>query len=132
MASKIFGGANLGDMARSVKERGEASPFDKPTSAKPVFAAAEMALTGRTVPALERENIFSIEPKRVRPWKYHNRTETWYTRERCQDLIDSIAKDGQQEPVLARKLTGDPDFDYELVYGMRRRFACEVLGRSDA
>jgi ParB family transcriptional regulator, chromosome partitioning protein len=127
MASKIFGGANLSDIARSVKERADPSPFDKPTAARPVMATAEMALTGRLVPALERENIFSVEPKRCRPWKYHNRTPSWYTRERCQDLIESIAKDGQQEPVVARRLAGDAQFDYELIYGMRRRFACEYL-----
>lgn len=129
MASKIFGGVNLSEVARSVKERADPSPFDKPSSARPVLAAAEMALTGRTVPALERENIFSVDPKRVRSWKYHNRTESWYTRERCQDLIESIAKDGQQEPALARKLSGEADCDYELIYGMRRRYACEALGR---
>jgi ParB/RepB/Spo0J family partition protein len=129
MASKIFGGVNLSDVARSVKERAEPSPFDKPSSAKPVLAAAEMALTGRTVPALERENIFSVDPKRVRPWRYHNRTEAWYTRERCHDVIESIARDGQQEPAVARKLSGDASYDYELIYGMRRRYACEVLGR---
>ena len=127
MASKIFGGANLSDIARSVKERAEPSPFDKPTAARPVLATAEMAITGRLVPALERENIFAVDPRRCRPWKYHNRTAAWYTRERCIDLIESIAKDGQQEPVVARKLVGDPNFDYELVYGMRRRFACEYL-----
>src|SRR5208282_1788577 len=127
MASKIFGGANLSDIARSVKERADPSPFDKPTAARPVMAAAEMALTGRLVPALERENIFSVEPKRCRPWKYHNRTSSWYTRERCKDLIESIAKDGQQEPVVARRLAGDTQYDYELIYGMRRRFACEYL-----
>jgi ParB family chromosome partitioning protein len=129
MASKIFGGLNLSDVARSVKERAEPSPFDRPSSARPVLPAAEMALTGRTVPALERENIFSVDPKRVRPWKYHNRTEAWYTRERCQDLIESIAKDSQQEPAVARKLNGDADHDYELIYGMRRRYACEALGK---
>jgi ParB family transcriptional regulator, chromosome partitioning protein len=127
MANKIFGGANLSDIARSVKERADPSPFDKSTSARPVLAAAELALTGRTAPALERENIFSVDPKRVRPWKYHNRTAAWYTKDRCQDLVESIAKDGQQEPAVARKLTGDPGFDYELIYGMRRRFACEFL-----
>lgn len=96
---------------------------------RPVVPAAELALTGRVTPELERENIFAVDPKRVRPWKYHNRTETWYTRERCQDLIDSIAKDGQQEPAVARRVRGDPSFDYELIYGMRRRFACELLGK---
>ena len=127
MASKIFGGANLSDIARSVKERAEPSPFEKPTAARPVLATAEMAITGRLVPALERENIFAVDPRRCRPWKYHNRTSAWYTRERCIDLIESIAKDGQQEPVVARKLVGEPNFDYELIYGMRRRFACEYL-----
>lgn len=127
MASKIFGGANLSDIARSVTERAEPSPLDRPTAVRPLLAAAELALTGRTIPALERENIFAVDPRRVRPWKYHNRSTAWYTRERCLDLVESIAKDGQQEPVLARKITGDPNFDYELIYGMRRRFACEHL-----
>jgi ParB family chromosome partitioning protein len=129
MASKIFGGVNLSDIARSVKERSEPSPLDRPGSARPVAPAAEMALTGRIAPALERENVLSIDPKRIRPWAYHNRSETWYTRERCQDVIDSIARDDQQVPALARKLSGDPNYDYELIYGMRRRFACEVLNR---
>ena len=129
MASKIFGGVNLSEIARSVKERAEPSPLDRPGSARPVVPAAEMALTGRIAPALERENVLSVDPKRIRPWAYHNRTESWYTRERCQDVIDSIARDDQQVPALARKLSGDPRYDYELIYGMRRRFACEVLNR---
>ena len=43
-------------------------------------------------------------------------------------LIQSLPKDGQQGPAVARKLTGDPQFDYELISGMRRRFACEQTG----
>ena len=53
MASKLFGGANLSDIARSVKERGEASPFDKPGAARPVMPAAELALTGRPTADLQ-------------------------------------------------------------------------------
>jgi ParB family transcriptional regulator, chromosome partitioning protein len=127
MASKIFGGANLSDIARSVRDRAEPSPMDRPGAARPVLAAAEMALTGRIVAPLERENVFSVDPRRVRPWRFHNRTAAWYTKDRCQDLIESIAKDGQQEPVVARKISGNPNFEYELIYGMRRRFACEFL-----
>jgi ParB family chromosome partitioning protein len=129
MASKLFGGTKLGDIARQVTERAEISPFDRPEAARPILPAAELALTGRLAPELERENIFLVDPKRVRPWAHHNRSAVWYTRERCQDLIDSIAKDDQQEPAVARRLRGDAYFDYELIYGMRRRFACEVLGR---
>jgi ParB/RepB/Spo0J family partition protein len=128
MASRIFGGANLSDIARAARERPEAAAEgDKAAPGRPVMAAAELALTGRVVPPLERENIFQVDPRRCRAWSHHNRTAAWYTRDRCQDLIESIAKDGQQEPVVARKLAGDPDFDFELIYGMRRRFACEYL-----
>jgi ParB/RepB/Spo0J family partition protein len=66
-----------------------------------------------------------VDPRRCRGWKYHNRTSEWFTKERCQDLIDSIVKDGQLEPALARKVVGEADFDFELIYGMRRRFAAE-------
>jgi ParB family transcriptional regulator, chromosome partitioning protein len=129
MASRIFGGANLSDIARSARERPEAAGGSEKVASpgRPVLAAAELALTGRVVPPLERENIFHVDPRRCRAWAHHNRTAAWYTRDRCQDLIESIAKDGQQEPAVARKLTGDSNFDYELVYGMRRRFACEFL-----
>ena len=128
MASKLFGGTNLSDIARSLKDHPEPASSEKHT-VRPILPAAEMAITGRTLPQLERENIFSVDPKRVRPWQFHNRADSWYTRERCQDLIDSIARDEQQVPAVARKLTGDPDYDYELIYGMRRRYACEVLGK---
>jgi len=128
MASRIFGGANLSDIARAARERPEAQgETDKAAPGRPVLAAAELALTGRVVTPLERENIFHVDPRRCRAWSHHNRTAAWYTRERCQDLIESIAKDGQQDPAVARKLLGDPNFDYELIYGMRRRFACEYL-----
>ena len=122
--SKLFGGVNLSQIAGQVKEAGEGSPLLR-SAAQPMLAAAELALKGRTAPTLERENILSVDPRRCRPWKYHNRTDAWYTKQQCQDLIDSITKDGQLEPALARKIVGDPQYDFELIYGMRRRFAAE-------
>ena len=126
--SRLFGGLNLKDVATQVRDRGEGSPLER-SSAQPTLAAAELALNGRAMPSLERENVHAVDPKRCRPWKFHNRTDAWYTRERCQDLIDSIAKDGQLEPALARRLDGDKDYDFELIFGMRRRFACEATGQ---
>jgi ParB family chromosome partitioning protein len=124
MASKLFGGMNLLDVAKQIKEKGDPSPYES-SPARPRVPAAELALTGRTSPIAERSNILSVDPKRCRPWRFHNRTAAWYTKERCQDLIDSLVKDGQLEPALGRKVNGDPDFDFELIYGMRRRFAAE-------
>src|SRR5580658_10981544 len=124
MASKLFGGVDLSALAKQVKEKADPSPYEN-SPTRPRVPAAELALTGRTSPMAERTNIFSVDPKRCRPWKYHNRTNAWYSKERCQDLIDSVVKDGQLEPALARKVTGESDFDFELIYGMRRRFAAE-------
>jgi ParB/RepB/Spo0J family partition protein len=124
MASKLFGGMNLSDVAKQIKEKGDPSPYES-SPTRPRVPAAELALTGRTSPLAERTNILSVDPARCRPWKYHNRSNAWYTKDRCQDLIDSVVKDGQLEPALARKLSNDPNFDFELIYGMRRRFAAE-------
>jgi len=124
MASKLFGGMNLSEVAKQIKEKGDPSPYEtSPTG--PKAPAAELALTGRTAPMAERTNVFSVDPKRCRPWRFHNRTSAWYTKEACQDLIDSMPRDGQMEPALGRKLVGDADFDFELIYGLRRRFAAE-------
>jgi len=127
-SSRLFGGVNLKDIASQVKDRGEGSPLEK-SQAQPTLPAAELALKGRSMPALERENILSVDPRRCRAWQYHNRTDAWYTRERCQDLIDSIVKDGQLEPALARRVEGSKEHDFELIFGMRRRFACEATGQ---
>jgi ParB family chromosome partitioning protein len=124
-SKRLFGGTRLGDIANSVRERSDAAPPER-TSSQAVLPTAELALQGRTSPGLTRETVLSVDARRCRGWQYHNRTDAWYTRERCEDLIRSIPKDGQQEPALARRISGDPAFDYELVYGMRRRFACEV------
>jgi ParB family chromosome partitioning protein len=124
MASKLFGGMDLSKVAKEIKEKGAPSPYES-SAARPVVPAAELALSGRTTPMGERVSVLSVDPKRCRPWKFHNRDVAWYTKERCGDLIDSIVKDGQVEPVLARRLTGDAHFDFELIYGMRRRFAAE-------
>jgi ParB family chromosome partitioning protein len=124
MASKLFGGVNLSDVAKQVKEKADPSPYLS-SPARPRVPAAELALTGRTSPMVERTNVLAVDPKRCRPWKYHNRSAAWYTKERCLDLIDSVVKDGQLEPALARKVVGEGDFDFELIYGMRRRFAAE-------
>jgi hypothetical protein len=124
MASKLFGGMNLSEVAKQIKEKGDPSPYESsPTG--PRVPAAELALTGRTSPMAERTNVFSVDPRRCRAWKFHNRTSAWYTKEACQDLIDSMPRDGQMEPALGRKLSGNPDFDFELIYGLRRRFAAE-------
>lgn len=126
MARKLFDGKSLADIAAQAKERTE-STASSPSLAR--LTAVDMAMGSAPRAAAERELIFTVDPNRCRPWKYHNRTDDWYTPENCADLIASISKEGQQQPALARKIEGEADFDYEIIYGMRRRFACAYLGR---
>lgn len=71
--------------------------------------------------------IFEIDPARCKPWKFHNRDIAWLTKERCLDLMLSIQKNGQLEPALVRKIQGDADYDFEIVYGVRRWFVCSQI-----
>lgn len=71
--------------------------------------------------------MIEIEPSRCQPWKYHNRDTAWLTKELCHDLIVSIKKHGQNEPALVRKAAPGLYYDYELIYGVRRWFACSEI-----
>lgn len=122
--AKRFGGLDLGQIAT---QSDGAPPTDAPT--RPSVPIGELAMRGASMTPHERQTILLADPKRCRPWKFHNRHSSWYTQERCRDLIESIAKNEQQEPALGRKLEGDPDFDYEVIYGMRRRFSTEFLNK---
>ena len=70
-----------------------------------------------------------VDPKRTKMWKFADRTESDEELD-ISDLILSMAPDKEQRvPALARKLNGDPNFDYELIFGRRRRAACMHHGR---
>lgn len=71
---------------------------------------------------------YSVDPRRCRMWTYHNRLQDYIDESNCSELIESIRVNGQRQPALARELREDPQFDYELIYGARRRYACELLG----
>jgi ParB family transcriptional regulator, chromosome partitioning protein len=72
----------------------------------------------------KNRSLLEIDPKRCKPWKYHNRDKLWLTRSRCLDLIRSIEKNSQIEPILVRALKDDPDYDFEIICGVRRWFSC--------
>ena len=76
---------------------------------------------------IRRLTAIEIDPKVCRPWKYHNRDNDWLTKENCSDLIKSIEANGQVEPGLVRKLDGDPDYEYEIIYGVRRWYSSSQI-----
>lgn len=71
--------------------------------------------------------LFTLAPERCRPWSYHNRDQAWFTLEGCRDLIKSIEKHGQLEPVIVRALEPGSEKDFEIIAGARRWFACSQI-----
>jgi ParB family transcriptional regulator, chromosome partitioning protein len=69
-----------------------------------------------------------VDPVRCRMWAYHNRDYAALNHDRCVDLIDSIRAQGKQEqPAIVRRVTGDPDHDFEVIAGARRHWAVSWL-----
>jgi ParB family transcriptional regulator, chromosome partitioning protein len=74
-------------------------------------------------------SILSVDPKRCKLWKYHNRIQEYLTEISCADIIESMKVRGQEQPAIAREIKGNPEYDFEIIYGSRRRFSCAYLGR---
>lgn len=69
-----------------------------------------------------------VDPARCRMWAGHNRDYALLTEERCADLIESIKAQGRQEiPAIVRRVTGEPDYDFEVICGARRHWTISWL-----
>jgi ParB family chromosome partitioning protein len=71
--------------------------------------------------------VVSVSPFRCRLWSLHDRLEEQVTEKSCREEIESFAVHGQLVPVLARPVTGDPAYDFEVVCGARRLFVARHL-----
>lgn len=75
-------------------------------------------------------SIVAVNPFRCRVWRLHDRLEGEITEASCKAEIESFSDHGQLIPVLARPVRGDPDYDFELIYGARRLFVARHLNHS--
>jgi len=115
----------------------EDSPSPAPLAAAPVRTSNRVGMS-----LLGRENALAraasgevrqvtqllINPARVRLWAGNARIQERLSVDAVSDLIDSIlAEGGQKVPVVVRHVSGDPDYDYEVIAGTRRHFAISWL-----
>lgn len=69
-----------------------------------------------------------VDPTECKMWDRHNRAYDLLTAENCQDLIDGIRSQGQQEfPAIVRQLPQGQGARYEVICGARRHFAISWL-----
>lgn len=89
----------------------------------PASGSAEQgADPGRPAP------VESFDPDDVRPWRFHNRRGSGMEDWLLDALADSIRRNGQQQPGLARRLPPGDTHLVEAVYGIRRLEACRRAG----
>ncbi|AZS19205.1 ParB/RepB/Spo0J family partition protein [Caulobacter sp. FWC26] len=69
-----------------------------------------------------------VDPARCRMWARHNRKYALLTPENCQELLEGLRAQNKQEfPAIVRRVTDDPDFDFEVIAGARRHWAVSYL-----
>jgi ParB family chromosome partitioning protein len=69
-----------------------------------------------------------LDPARVRIWPGNARLYAQLSEENCRELLDSIiAEGGQKVPAVVRRVSGDPEHDYEVVVGTRRHWSISWL-----
>lgn len=71
--------------------------------------------------------MISVNPFRCRMWALHDRIEAHVTEETCRAEIRSFEAHGQLVPALGRRVTAEPDYDIELIFGARRLFVARHL-----
>ena len=74
-----------------------------------------------------RGDLALIDPFSCCMWEGHDRLPDLLNEEACREVINSMARDGQRHPVLARQAKRMTGVQYELIYGARRLFAARQL-----
>lgn len=102
--------------------------LDKANPAEGIMASRSQTLariaTGKSV----ADRTEWVDPAKCRPWRMHNRDLDHLSEESCRDLIDSfLSAKKQRIPAIVRRLKDDPEFDYEIIAGVRRWWTVKWL-----
>jgi ParB family chromosome partitioning protein len=76
----------------------------------------------------QEKTLKLVDPARCRMWARHNRKYDLLTPENTAELLEGLRAQGKQEfPAIVRRVTDDPNFDYEVIAGARRHWAVSYL-----
>lgn len=77
---------------------------------------------------VKEKTLHLVDPARCRMWKRHNRRYDLLNEASCQDLLEGLRSQGEQEfPAIVRAINDDPNFDYEVISGARRHWSVSFL-----
>ena len=91
-------------------------------------SSAEARNTTSTADTAPEAMVESLDPSTVRPWRFHNRAGSGMEEWSLDELAESIKRNGQQQPGLARRLPPGDTHSVEVIFGVRRLEACRRAG----
>lgn len=116
------------DLAAGIDLTGEPASQRRMGIASNVLTGRSNRLSDLASGAIINRTHEQVDPARCRMWEGHNRDYALLTEERCADLIESMKAQGRQEmPAIVRRVSGDPDFDFEVICGARRHWTISWL-----
>ena len=99
-----------------------------PTTIPPRVNDRMLGLSRLASGDLQEKTLRLVDPARCRMWSRHNRKYELLTPETCEELLEGLRAQGKQEfPAVVRRVTDDPNFDYEVIAGARRHWAVTYL-----
>ncbi|MET0249937.1 MAG: ParB/RepB/Spo0J family partition protein [Sphingobium sp.] len=102
--------------------------LDRATPAEGIMASRSQTLARIASGKAVTDRTEWVDPERCRPWRLHNRDLDHLSEDSCRDLIDSfLSAKKQRIPAIVRKLKNDPEFDYEIIAGVRRWWTVKWL-----
>ncbi len=116
------------DLAAGIDLSSEAQPTRRSSIAANVLTGRSNRLADLASGAVVNRTHELVDPARCRMWAGHNREYGLLNEQRCEDLIESIKAQGRQEmPAIVRRVSGDPDYDFEVICGARRHWTISWL-----
>jgi ParB family chromosome partitioning protein len=113
-----------------VTETPRPAPVLRPTLGEGIPRVGERlsALARVTSGDFAEKTFRLVDPARCRMWSRHNRAYSLLSPESCADLLDSLRAQGEQEfPAVVRRVSDDPDHDWEVICGARRHWSVSYL-----
>lgn len=121
-----LGNKGFADQLASGGSAGRAAPRPPPRSG--ILSARDNRLAELASGAAVTKVHEFVDPARCRIWDGHNRDYSALNETSCADLIESMRAQGRQEvPAIVRRVTGDPQHEFEVVCGARRHWTVSWL-----
>jgi ParB family chromosome partitioning protein len=99
----------------------EAAEVEEQSPSKAIMASRSETLARIATGKVVTDKTEFVDPARCRPWRLHNRDLDHLNEASCRDLIDAfLSAKKQRIPAIVRRLTGESDYDYEIIAGVRR------------